>query len=285
MTSATEATRRPETWTAVVWNLNEGKHPKPRAWKRLEQFDADVALLCEARFTPGPDRVGHGKTIGRDCRHETEEECDSRPFSTGIVSGHPLREVTDARAKRHGKPLDLPFRPSRPGTWVAATASIEGVGEISVVSLYGLTDEKTDASVHRSLSDLEPIFEDTNYNEMLLLGGDLNVLANPRPTDPARERHCFVLRRIEAYGLVDLFKEDPVQRRNQLDPGGTCPCGEEDCTHVWTFRSRDKRYAQVRYQDDHVFASRALAKKLKTCRSAGFDRTSDHAPILVTFWV
>jgi hypothetical protein len=238
------------TWTAVLWNLSEGRHPNPRAWERLDQFTADVALLCEARFSPAPDKVGHGKTIGRDCRHETEDQCDSRPFSTAIVSRHPLREVTDARATRHGTPLDLPFRPSRPGTWVAATVSIEGVGEISVISLYGLTDEKTDASVHRSLSDLEPIFEDTNYNNMLLLAGDLNIFANPRPTDPARERHRLVLKRIEAYGLVDLFKEDRVPRRKQSDPGGTCPCGEEDCTHVWTFRSRDP--------DTHTSGSRTI---------------------------
>jgi exonuclease III len=271
------------TWTAVVWNLNEGRHPNPAAWKKLEKYDADVAVLCEARFTPGPDRVGHGKTIGRDCRHETEDECDSRPFSTAIVSRHRPTEIRDATATRRGKPLDIPFRPSRPGTWVAATVFIEDVGDISVVSLYGLTDEKTDASVHRSLSDLEPIFEDSRYNRMLLVAGDLNTFANPSPSDPARERHHLVLKRIEAYGLKNLFEQKPVPRRDQSDAGGKCPCGEDDCTHAWTFRSRDPRYTHIRYQDDHVFASRPLARKLRSCKSAGFNEASDHAPILVTF--
>lgn len=54
---------------------------------------------------------------------------------------------------------------------------------------------------------------------------------------------------------------------------------------MWTFRSRNKRLAHIRYQDDHVFASRALADRLKSCESAGFNDASDHAPILVTFWV
>ncbi len=284
MQSEQLATSSGDTWAAVVWNLNEGRAASPSAWKVLSRFNADVALLSEARFSPGPNMIGHGKTIGRDCRHATEEECNSRPFSTAIVSRkHQLSEITAATAKRRGRPLDIPFRPSRPGTWVAATVVIGGVN-VSVVSLYGLTDEKTDASVHRSLSDLEPIFEDPNYNHMLLLGGDLNIFAIPRPRDPARERHRLVLKRIEGYGLKDLFERDPVPRRDQIDPGGRCPCGSEDCTHVWTFRSPNKRYTHIRYQDDHVFASRPLADRLKSCRSAGFNGASDHAPILATFW-
>ena len=50
-----------------------------------------------------------------------------------------------------------------------------GRKDVTVVSLYGLLDEKSDASVHRSLSELTPIFEDARYNKLLLLGGDLAV--------------------------------------------------------------------------------------------------------------
>jgi hypothetical protein len=64
-----------------------------------------------------------------------------------------------------------------------------------------------------------------------------------------------------------------------------CPCGNRDCKHVWTFRSRRKALAHIPYQDDHVFASRALADHLKSCETAGFYDASDHAPILATFWV
>jgi hypothetical protein len=36
-------------------------------------------------------------------------------------------------------------------------------------------DEKSDASVHRSLSELTPLLEDRRYNERLIIGGDLNT--------------------------------------------------------------------------------------------------------------
>jgi hypothetical protein len=250
-----------ETWSAVIWNLDEGRHPKQRSWEALAGFDADVALLSEARLPPGVEGIANGKTIGRDCKHAREEDCDGRPWSTAILSRYELHEIKDATARRYGKPLDIPFAPSRPGTWVAATMSIQDdVEDVTVVSLYGLTDEKTDASVHRSLSDLEPIFEDSNYNGRLLLGGDLNIFANPRADDPVRDRHYLVLERIKAYGLVDLLERDLLKRDPPREGLKDCPCRTEDCLHTWTFRSRRKSLALVPYQDDHVFASPVLAE-------------------------
>jgi hypothetical protein len=231
--------REPDAWSAVIWNLDEAKHPKQRSWEALSAFDADVALLSEARIPPGVEPVAYGKTIGRDCKHAREEECDGRPWSTAIVSRHELSEIKDAKARRYGKPLAIPFTPSRPGTWIAATMSMREVEDVTVVSLYGLTDEKSDASVHRSLSDLEPIFEDSDYNARLLLGGDLNIFANPRADDPVRERHLLVLERITAYGLVDLLERDLVQRDPPRGGLKDCPCRTEDCLHTWTFRSQE----------------------------------------------
>jgi len=36
------------------------------------------------------------------------------------------------------------------------------------VSIYGLTDELSEASVHRSLSEISPLFSDPRYKELLL---------------------------------------------------------------------------------------------------------------------
>lgn len=273
------------TWTALIWNLDEARGVKKPSWELVEGFNADVALLSEARFSPNEQRVGHGKTIGRDCKHESEDDCQGRPWSTAIVSRYKPREITQATATRQGRRLDIPFAPSRPGTWIAATVSLPDVGDVSIVSLYGLTDEKSDASVHRSLSDLEPIFEDPEYNEPLLIGGDLNIFANPRPGDPVRDRHLFVLERIKAYGLIDLFERDYEQREETREAPENCPCGDSDCAHVWTFRSRKESLSKIPYQDDHVFASPKLAGQLKSCETSGFNETSDHVPILATFWV
>jgi hypothetical protein len=39
--------------------------------------------------------------------------------------------------------------------------------------------------------------------------------------------------------------------------------GHEECRHEWTFRSRNRRFAHIRYQDDHLFASENLARRLE----------------------
>ncbi|MDQ3401441.1 MAG: hypothetical protein M3470_10605 [Chloroflexota bacterium] len=43
-------------------------------------------------------------------------------------------------------------------------------GAVTAVALYGLLDEFSDASVHRSLSELSPIFHDARYNGRVVRG-------------------------------------------------------------------------------------------------------------------
>ena len=141
-------------------------------------------------------------------------------------------------------------------------------------------DEKSDASVHRSLSELSPIFDHELYGKRLLLGGDLNILAG-RPSGPRLDRHQVVLARIEAYGLVDCLK-----RTRLPGPLAGCQCElGEGCTHTWT--KRDPQRPAVPYQDDYLFASRWLASttRLKSCRALRFedDAPSDHTPIVAEF--
>lgn len=108
---------------------------------------------------------------------------------------------------------------------------------MTVISIYGLLDERSDRSVHRSLSELSPIFDHEAYGKYLLLGGDLNILANPRPDDPVRDRHLTVLSRIRAYGLVDCLEKALLERDPPRGGLANCPCGLGDgCTHTWTKR-------------------------------------------------
>src|SRR5205807_2056046 len=109
------------------------------------------------------------------------------------------------------------------GTWITA------------VSLYGLMDERSDASVHRSLSELSPIFDHEEYRKHLLLGGDLNVLAG-RPVRNYLDRHQVVLARIRAYGLRDCLERMRI-------PGAlpNCPCElGPSCRHTWTKRGKER---------------------------------------------
>jgi hypothetical protein len=150
---------------------------------------------------------------------------------------------------------------------------------ITAISLYGLLDEKSDASVHRSLSELSPIFDHDDYRKRLMLGGDINILAG-QPKGERLNRSQVVLERIAAYGLVDCLAQ--VREPGALE-GCKCDLGA-DCTHTWT--KFDPKRPTIPYQDDYLFASKSLASRLESCIALSpkdwYDR-SDHAPIVATF--
>jgi endonuclease/exonuclease/phosphatase family metal-dependent hydrolase len=213
-------------------------------------------------------------TTGLEAALPSDKPID-RPWSAGVVTSAVASPITDARRDRYYGEL-LPFESSRPGTWVAARVALEDM-EVTAVSLYSLMDERSDASVHRSLSELSPLFDHGNYAGHLVLGGDLNILAG-RPVRPQLDRHQVVLARLTAYGLVDC-----LAKMRQAGPLERCPCrmGTE-CTHTWTYRRGE---SLIPYQDDYLFASRALARRLQACRALDpptFPH-SDHAPIVATF--
>lgn len=260
----------------VAWNMAQ----KPANWNVLndweELHDADIALLCEAPSPPpGVDAIGRWDTLGLEQSLPPDKPV-KRPWSTAVAAAHPLHEITDARVDRYyGEPL--PFVASREGTWTAALVDV-GSMNVTAISLYGLMDEKSDASVHRSLSELSPIFDHKGYRKHVLLGGDLNILAG-RPIGAQLDRHQVVLARIKAYGLIDCLAE---KRSPGPLPGCPCELGDE-CTHTWT--KLDPQHPAVAYQDDYLFASRKLADRLTSCRALPLaeDSPSDHAPIVATY--
>jgi hypothetical protein len=264
----------------VVWNM-EQDHGN---WQVLKHHDADIALLCEAPPPPPAniESIGHWRTRGLDCPHPDERSCTCRPWSTAIVSPHPLEKIEDARISRGGRKLF--YGPSRPGSWIAGVVKkLPGFGTVTAISLYGLLDEKSDASVHRSLSELAPVLDRRRYSRLLLLGGDLNTLAIEAGT--ARlAKDLGVLERItEGFGLVDLLQRDLLRRTPPRGLLAGCPCSfGEGCTHTWTHRRRD---SDIPYQDDYLFASPALVERLERCEALAFDEesSSDHAPIVATF--
>lgn len=151
---------------------------------------------------------------------------------------------------------------------------------VSSIALYGLMDELSDASVHRSLSELSPIVDDPRYSGQVLLGGDLNTGAQRPEGDAFNDRDRNVLDRIAALGLVDCIR---AKRAPGRLPG--CPCAEGDnCAHVRT--RRDHRHPSVPYQTDYLFASPKLASGLRQCEVLASDEwfsISDHAPIVADF--
>ena len=178
----------------------------------------------------------------------------------------------------------LPFENSRPGSWTAATVAIPDVGTVACISIYGLLDDVGDDSVHRSLSEMSPIFSDKRFTGKIILGGDLNIstqLAKKRDGDLFK-RVQSVFDRIEGYGLADCLALKRVPGRLDDCP---CPLGE-DCNHTrtkWVGKAGGPPL-----QMDYLFASRALVNGdgLISCNALEpelWKDFSDHAPILATF--
>jgi hypothetical protein len=254
----------------VAWNMAH----RIDSWSRLAELEADAALLSEARVPSDyPDLVvGGERTHGMDGF--------DRPWAAAITARHPLEPIIDARATRYGRPLSVPFASSRPGTWEAALLSPPDDDPITLVSLYGLMDEKSDASVHRSLSELSGLFEDERYSRLLVLGGDLNTWTGWGEGSAHLARDTNVLDRFAAHGLVDAL--DRMRDEGSLEE---CPCSlGEGCRHV---RTRvDPRSPHIPYQVDYLFVSKAMAERLTSCVALDrdtFPTPSDHFPIVATF--
>lgn len=169
----------------------------------------------------------------------------------------------------------MPFQASKPGTWTAGVVETD-FGPVTCVSLYGLMDELSDASVNRSLSDISPIFTDPKYKRHVLVGGDLNTSSQWKRGD-RRRRDQNLLERFEAYGLVDCL------RRRAVRPLPGCSCDQGNaCRHSWT--RIDRLHPQL--QVDYLFASKPLVRRLETCEALPppeWKSFSDHSPIIATF--
>jgi hypothetical protein len=79
--------------------------------------------------------------------------------------------------------------------------------------------------------------------------------------------------------LETLSKRSHPARRSKAADAVWAP----DCRHTWTYRST--RNPTAKYQDDYLFASRALADRLEECDAPDFmdDWPSDHVPVVAAF--
>src|SRR5207248_2512867 len=134
------------------WMPTVDHHPKTRAAGGRLSFD-NVRLahrLCNRVVGSASGDIDPSSVPAR----ELARDGTVRGWTAAIVSPHGVREIRDARAMSdRGRRPNIRFENSRPGSWIAGVVTIPGVGDVTCISLYGLMDELSEASVHRSLSD------------------------------------------------------------------------------------------------------------------------------------
>lgn len=253
----------------VVWNVAN----KLAAFDALSSLQPDISLLNEASPPSAAKGIWREATLGRDSKR--------RPWSAAVLSPHPVVEIDDARPSWRGSERNVPFVCSRSGSWIAGSVEVAAGMSVTAVSLYGLLDEFSDASVHRSLSELSPLLDDPRYRRHVLIGGDLNTWSGwSGKEQPTLARDINLLQRFEALGLVDcLAAKRPTGRL----PDCTCTLGD-DCTHTRT--RLDPRFPDTPYQNDYLWASSALVSRLTSCSALATSEwfaISDHAPIVADF--
>jgi hypothetical protein len=248
-------------FSVFVWNMQQ----RPSAWEYLDRPPRpDVALLQEAGPSPSSHR-GLQKTIG------------SRIWGSAVLSPHGVTELTEIETPHTKGPV--PLVRHNPGAVIAGSVAIPGEeAPIIAVSLYGVQDSGYNiTTVHRALSDLT-LLMDSSLRHRVIVGGDLN--ASSQLPAPYRAWHKNLFERFELLGLIDLTGQTADSR----PPLEGCPCEDEPCRHVQTFRRRDA----APYQDDWIFASDRLAERVEsvTVDNAPDSEAwshSDHAPLRAVF--
>jgi len=248
-----------------IWSWNIGRREEP--WRVIaDDPRVDVALVQEA-LRPPPDfplavTPSHGE------RWETSGA--GAPYRTGIawrsrkVNGRPqaLGAINDFS--------QYVLCVSREGTLVALDIRLHD-GPVTLISAYAFwesarsTGEQmwlfADASAHRIVSDIASLL-DTEDQHRLIVAGDFNILRGYGDEGSAywAARYAAVFERLETLGLTFIGPQAPEGGR-QADPW---PVGQpRDSRNVPTCYSHDESPATASRQIDYVFASRALAHRLR----------------------
>lgn len=90
--------------------------------------------------------LGEVKTLGRDDKSLGGNK--TRNWAAVVFSPHPMngpKDVWSLPPQTGDRRSQLSA--SRPGSWAAAVVDVEGLGPVTAISLYGLLDERSDASV------------------------------------------------------------------------------------------------------------------------------------------
>jgi hypothetical protein len=236
-------------------------------WSVLrDEIGADIALVQEA--VPPERSSAVWQPIG-----------GARRWGSAVVGFTvEVAEVLEAQGRANSTPQGL--KRTWPGSVAVAKAPTRGGGALTFVSLYGLIDNGyADTTVNRQLSDLAPLFDDPQHEHRIVLGGDLNITTQ---WTGSQARYglwqAVTLQRLAALGLADC-----LDLHRAAGPLAGCGCrGGAECRHIRTQRHpRSNRP----WQNDYLFASKALTSRLILTRALVYDsefihELGDHLPLV-----
>ncbi|WP_100422554.1 endonuclease/exonuclease/phosphatase family protein [Sediminihabitans luteus] len=282
--------------TIASWNMNQ----RDSAWSRLdvlaEQHDVSVALLQEARrpadarggwqLHPPVEDAGRWRIAvpGRYRAANGSLKPTRRHFASAIASREGLVVPRDPSALH--EVVDGEFARSHPGQFAVGDIQTDRGARVTVISLYGICDRMLDsgtmypeATLHRAISDLTPIFQE-RASDYVLVAGDLNLYSYSDGTIWGR-RGMTVFERLAAYGLDVLgpFRRPDEPRLER------CPCPDVDCRHVITFLYQSNPKNRP-HQLDFFLATPRLRDRRRECWAdpdLEWPQHSDHRPILTAF--
>lgn len=173
-----------------------------------------------------------------------------------------------------------------PGCVAVARVHLPSGFELTCISVYGVIElGYASTTMHRILSDLEPLFDDGEVGDAVVIGGDFNVCTQWSDPEDLKfnARDATVFARLRSFGLEDCV----VARRDDMPPQLDCACPDGKlCVHVRTQRHRQ---SQKPWQNDYLFASEWLVSEHLTevQVSNGDDDPawthSDHCPVTAIF--
>jgi exonuclease III len=234
--------------SVVTWNMNHWGRSREQHDKAWTYLTETVAadIMLLQEFAPQSKVDERYHTIYRDIDNK-------RKWGSAIITqDHRLQEVE--------------FKNSYVGSVVVADVTLPNNKILTVISLYGMFDEHyVTSALHRVLSDLTPLLQKDKKSRQFIVAGDFNVSTQwddcYKHKDPS---HKIFFDRLEDFGLTNCtyqyFKK-----------------------HVQTNRPRTGDFP---WQNDYVFASNSLAKKLISCEVKDdvlVREMSDHNPVIAVF--
>ena len=233
----------------LVWNMDYWKRTednRAKAWEYIQSVDPDVCLLNECSTHTSQEYSVH--SVYR------------RGWGTGVFSKHQLTEITSVTK---GTRL-IPLIKSHPESLVSTKFELNSKN-ITAISLYGKIDQDgfCITTLHRSLSDLTPIFSQRRNTEWLIIGGDFNadVLIDDQQNDNA---HRIFFDRLKDFKLQDCCKKFNPERIATI-------------RHPMTNKQ---------FENDRLFAGKQLYDRLVSCEvidDPNLYELSDHNPIIAEF--